>query len=403
VLAWQEPAVVGTRRSRVAVHGGERVDADARSLSPRDVTALQRGAGNAAIARLLASGAAAQRCAHPGCACGEADGKEIAVQRAKIDFGSLTWADFTGSPPAKFPAATYSGMHPLPSPLKQQKKETDTGTPCTLGTAASSEFEAERSLDPTALDGVKAYMWQEKSGVKADYKVGLKAATARVVKSCTKHFDNQVKEIAKDATKECKSHVAECQQAFADGQDSWELTLGDETVTVTDAARCKKGMVTECKAAFVAATDPAAYEFSTGVKPSKACPSVAEAVTGTATANVRADCDGQFKTDVAALHAAESDRLLAHEQLHFGITHKFATDLHEELAGAASSATETACGQAKAAAKAKAAFAKLKVDTTFAKTWKKAEKKRAKEQKAYDKATCHGLDFVAQEDWAGKF
>jgi hypothetical protein len=374
-------------------------------LTQRDLIAIQRSAGNTATTGLLAARPTVQRCGgDSACACCT-DEPGAVVQRAKIDFRELTWADFKGKPPSKFPAATYIGMHPIPKKLKQEARETDTGTPCTIGKKPGTEFEATRSLDGSALGDVKAYMWQEKSGAKADHKNGLKSRTAAAVKECKKSFDAQAKQIAKEAATECKGQVKPCQEAFRDGSTEFTLELGDQTITVTDAAECAKSFVTDCKKAHVAANPPAELAREVGVtKPTKSCPALPVSVAATITASERSECDGAFKDGVSEANAAESASLLAHEQLHFTISNKFATDLHDDLVGVApNSVTEVACGQKAAAAKVKAGFAALKLGAQFKTKWNEEDKKRRDTQTAYDDETCHGLDDGAQGTWSGKF
>ena len=123
------------------------------------------------------------------------------------------------------------------------------------------------------------------------------------------------------------------------------------------------------------------------------------------TATSKADCTADFKTDVAALNQAESDRLLAHEQLHFAISHKFAEDLRAGLEKTAETLTVSAvaCGKPAAVKAAKKAYGKLNAYKALDKQWRTVEKDRAATQKLYDKETCHGLNSEKQNEWSGKF
>lgn len=348
-----------------------------------------------------------QRCGgqtHHGCACCSQD-EGMAVQRAKIDFRDLTWADFKGSPPGGgFPADTYSGMHPVPTKLKHLSSEGDTGVVCKLGKKVDSTIEAKLSIDSATFDEVKGYMWQEKSGANADYKKGLVGKTAKAVKACEQHFAKEAKRIAKAANKECAKQVKPCKEAFKAGEDSYTFTFDGEEVRVEEAKECSKGMLKDCRDAYIAVSEPATYSRKIGTGPTKACPAIPEDMEEM-TAAEKAECAGTFKTEVDRLNKAESERLLAHEQLHFSISHRFAEDLRPVLVATAEplAVDVTGCGTPAAVAAAKKAFAKLNAKATLNKDWNKAEKERSKTQKEYDKKTCHGLDQEKQLEWSGKF
>lgn len=380
---------------------------------PLSLAALQRGAGNAAVARLLSGDRSVQRCGgekHPGCECAKETSENeedagLPVQRAKIDFTNLTWGDFKAGAKGAFPAFTFSGMHPVPTKLKQTTTEADNGVPCkTKKGKPDSEFTATRGVDPTAVAGIKAYMWQEKSGVQADYRKGLVARTAKDVGACVKHFAKQEAAAAKQAAKDCKALAKDCKAAFADGNASFSAEIGDTTLEATTAGECSTVFGKECREAAVAANELGEFTSPIGTGPTKACPAVPEA-TEDVTATSKADCTADYKDRLSELNQTESDRLLAHEQLHFAISHKFAEDLRAVLEETAEglNASEVECGKAAAAKAAKQTFGKLNAHKELTKLWKLTEKDRVATQKQYDAETCHGLDAEKQNDWTGKF
>lgn len=392
------PPLQRSMRSRLGVPGNADLTT-APALHP--ILRLQRAAGNAAVARVVL-----QRCGgevHEGCACAVPPESMGVVQRAKIDHGTLTWADFKGAKPAKFPAATYSGMKPVPKKLTAAMVADTSGPDCTAGKKTLTETTVKATVDGTTFDAVKSYMDQAKSGADPDYKKGLPKETAKEVKACNKAHAKQSKETSAEAVTDCKEHIAPCKQAFADGETSFSVSAGKETIEVTKKKDCStKALVNPCRDGVVADTTPGAYELEfTNGDVATACPSVAPAALGTATAATKADCDGSFKEKVAAMNNTESARLLAHEQVHFDLTEKAAVKLRADLGTAAAplSAEGAGCGEKAATGKAKTAFAALD-RSTLDTAWQDAETERTETQKRYDDETCHGLDQTAQDAWS---
>jgi hypothetical protein len=370
---------------------------------PAAVLALQRLAGNAAVAGAVRP-ATVQRCGgevHPGCSCAEEKKKPqefmqaqpLAVQRDKIDFRQLTWSDFKGPKPAKFPAATASGIRPT-AKLKQATDVTDTGTDCTPPKAKQkvTEFTVKISVGPTMFDGVKAFFSQEESGADPDAKKGFTAVTAKAVKSCQQGFDKQLAEFKAQAAKDCQHQVGACEAAFKSGSTSFDLTVGGTTVTARSAKDCSTSLVTSCKAAQLAGFAPGAFTFGQ--------PDV-----GSATAADKTDCGTTFKASVLRIEKAESERLLHHEQVHFNVTNSIATKLQADLRSAVAGMTVqvTECGKAKAVASAAKAFAALGAAATLQKMVSDARKELATTQKNYDTTTNHGLIQMEQDKWNKKF
>lgn len=358
------------------------------------VRALQRLAGNAAVAEALK----VQRCgneSHPGCPCAEETTPQgnLPIQRAKIDFRPLTWADFKGRKPAKFPAETSSGIHKLPK-VKQAKKVDDKGTPCTPPKAKkpTTEFTVQISVDPTMFDNVKAYMSQEQSGADPDLVKDLAGVTSKAVTACQAGFDKQVKEFTAQAGKQCKQQVDPCKQAFASGSTSFEVTIGSAKVTATSKKDCSAKLVTDCKTASQATFKPGKHTFT-------------HSIGGSVNAADKAACSAGFKTDVAKIHKTEAGRLLHHEQVHFNVTNDIATKLQKKLRDTAATLTAdvTACGKAAAVAEASKVFDALAAGTKLQEIVKEAQKDLKTQQSTYDTQTDHGLIQTEQDKWNAKF
>ncbi|MGH3943151.1 MAG: hypothetical protein ACRDTG_31915 [Pseudonocardiaceae bacterium] len=357
------------------------------------VRALQRLAGNAAVAEALK----VQRCGgetHAGCPCAEETTPQgdLPIQRAKIDFRPLTWGDFKGRKPAKFPAETASGIHKLPK-VKQAKKVEDKGTPCTPSKAKkpTTEFSVRISVDPTMFDNIKAYMSQEESGADRDLAKDLAGATTKAVTACNAGFDKQLKEFTAEAGKQCKEQVAPCKQAFASGSTSFELTIGSTKVTATSKKDCSSSLVTDCKTASQATFKPGKHTFT---HPG-----------GSAEAAGKAACSAGFKTEVTKIHKAEAGRLLHHEQVHFNVTNDIATKLQKKLRDTAATLDIEVfeCGKAAALAEATRTFNALDAGTKLQEIVKEAQKDLKTQQSTYDTQTNHGLIQTEQDKWNAKF
>lgn len=381
-------------------------------LHPASLMNLQRLAGNSAVSGLVSaekSKVSVQRCGdetHPGCPCAEslpASGPKLSlkveqtaeppapadlipVQREKIDYRELTWSDFKGKAPKRLTAVTFSDIHKIPKKVTASKSE-DAGSTCSVGKKTKPEFKATIWVDSTALDGVKAYMDQKKSGANADYKSGLAGRTAKTVKACTKHFTDQEAVVRKQASPICAAQVAPCQKAFKDGIDPYTFTLDERSVTITEAKNCAKKLPAECKEAFLSQVVWGSFS------------------SGDITAETRASCSADFKTAVAGTDQLESQRLLRHEQRHFDITNSKAIALSTELRDAAQmlQVEETGCGEKEALAKAKKAFNGLEASKNLQGLWDKARSELAITQTSYDDQTNHGIKAEQQKEWDEKF
>ena len=94
------------------------------------------------------------------------------VQRAKIPYGPLTWADFKAQPPANrnpaegagiLSAFDIPGIAVSPDTKKTRRK-------CKIGSSPSTIYEAKLAVDAKAFDGLAPYMDQERSWALDRYK-----------------------------------------------------------------------------------------------------------------------------------------------------------------------------------------------------------------------------------------
>jgi hypothetical protein len=333
----------------------------------------------------------------------------MVVQRAKIDYRTLTWADFKGGVPGgDWGAMTASGIRHSGT-LKKFTPTTDQTTPCTLpakGKAPQkkdSMFEASVTLDPSAYDSVKSYMSQEESTVLPDVVKNLAGQTAQSVKDCKKSFDDEAKQVAKDGGTRCATSAKECAEAFKAGNTSFEVTWGPgATAKATQAKDCSTSFPKDCKAAYISSSKPTPFEET--VAPDATCPAAPSGAT-IGNAATKADCAGSFKTARDAYGAAWSTKILAHEQLHFTITDKAAQDLKKALVAkvATYKVDESACGSAAAANKAGTSWTALSAETELQDAESAGNKDLGTTQASYDDESCHGIVPAKQAEWAKKY
>lgn len=400
---------------------------------------IQRQAGNRAVTALL--GGTVQRA----CGCGTCDGcggagarnnddaerersgqpevtvsrmlapspaagaAALFVQRAKIDYRALTWADFKGGAASGgFAATTASGIR-ASDPLKKLTTATDQKTPCPLPTKGKapaktgSMFAASVRIDPATYDGVKGFMSQEQSKVLADVVKNFAAQTAKSVQGCEKSFDAEAKQVAKDGAAQCGNAAKDCSDNFKAGNTSYQIKFGPGAVATASTAKdCSASFLKDCKAAYVGSSKPAPYNET--VAPDAKCPAAPSGDT-IATAATKAECGGTFKTARAAYGAGWSKNILAHEQLHFAITDKAAQDLKKELVAKAAGykVEEAACTSAAATGKAGKAWAALGAEKALKEAETAGNKGLGATQASYDDETCHGVIPAKQAEWAKKY
>ncbi len=369
---------------------------------------LQRQIGNRAFGQVV------QRACGCGCAgakggCGgssavdEPEVQRVVAQRAKIDHRTVTWDDFTGGSPGTYPAVTASGIVAPPATPKLTKEATDTEAGC--GKGKQTTWDATVAVDPETFAKVKGYMDQGKSGATKAYKAGTPGVDA-AVKDCKKSFKDQDPGIAKDASTATAEQTKACKEAFKDGQTEFSLDFDGTEVKAKKVGECATSFAKEVKKQTIASATYGSfsYTYGTGDTP-KGCDPFAPSITGSATADAKADCDGSYKEEITALGGQESARLLAHEQVHFNISEakagKLKTDLESSVGSMSSSGS--GCGKAAANKAADADFAKLKAGAELAKLVKAAKTDLSDTQKSYDAATCHGLDQTNQDTWSGEY
>ena len=392
----------------VSLRSSRRSPRAAGAIASHPVATLQRQIGNRAFAQVV------QRAC--GCGCGGAKGgcggdrevdepeaQRVVAQRAKIDHHAVTWDDFQGGSPGTYPAVTASGIVAPPATPKLTKGATDTEAGC--GKGKQTTWDATVAVDNDTFAKVKGYMDQGKSGATKVYKAGT-PGVADAVKECKKSFKDQDPAIAKDATTATAEQTKACKEAFKDGQTEYSLDFDGTEVKAKKAGECATSFAKEVKKQTIASATYGSfsYTYGTGDTP-KGCDPFAPSITGSATADTKADCDGSFKEEITTLAGQESARLLAHEQVHFNISEAKAVGLKTDLESAAGSMSSSGSGCGKAAARkaADADFAKLKAGPELSKLVKAANTDLAATQKAYDAATCHGLDQTNQDTWSGTY
>ena len=348
-----------------------------------------------------------------GCGCGGAKGgcgdveepeaQRLVAQRAKIDHRAVTWDDFTGGSPGTYPAVTASGIVSPPATPKLAKEQTDTEVGC--GKGKQTTWDATTAVDGEAFAAVKGYMDQGASGATKAYKEGT-IGVAAALKECKKSFKDQDPGIAKDAATATTEQVTACKAAFKDGQTEYALDFSGTEVKATKASQCATSFAKEVKKQTIAGSTYGSfsYTYGSGDTP-KGCNPFTPSVTGSATASEKGDCDGTFKDEVTGFAGEESQRLLAHEQVHFNISEAKAQQLKTDLESGvgAMTASGSGCGKAAARKAADADFAKLKAADEVKKLVAAAKKDLADTQKSYDGETCHGLDQTNQDTWTGNF
>jgi hypothetical protein len=330
-------------------------------------------------------------------------GQPLPIQRAKIDHRAVTWDDFKGSSPGTYPAVTHSGIVSPPGSPKLVKEATDSGTSC--GKGKQTTWDATTAIDPATFAKVKGTMDTARSGVQKTYRAGT-VGVADGVKACTKSYAPELKEATKEATTTAGDEVKKCKQAFKDGETEYAVEFDGTQVKAVKASECATSFKAEVKKHNIAGYSYGeySYTFGTGSTP-KGCNPFQPSVTGTATASKPDDCKGDFKAALTKLGGQESQRLLAHEQVHFNISESKAMGLKSELetAAGAMNTTGSGCGKAKARSESDKAFNKLKAGPELTKLVKAATKDLADTQKEYDAATCHGLDQTNQDAWSSQY
>ena len=307
------------------------------------------------------------------------------IQRAKISYRTLTWANFKGTPDesSQFAAETSSGFDGVT--VKSKQATDNIRTKCKLGTRDLTDFKATISSDPAVFDKISALMNEEESWVKRRHKDNGNIFCAEEVKACEKFFDDT----AADVKKKCLAQVAQCEEAFKK-PDTGSFTVGEEDdpdrVTIDDAAKCKTTLFQKCqestmKQAHTSVTDEDGNDVATAKK--------------------KADCKTSFRKQCTDHEIAESKRLLKHEQGHFDITNVMAKNAKASLKAKAATltVTETGCGQAEALKAAQTSFDNLDASGVLSQLQQDWITSREQADSDYDVETDHGDKKVEQLDW----
>lgn len=328
-----------------------------------------------------------------------------AVQRAKIDHGTLTWADFTGKVPKspKFDAMTYSAIADFDMSAYPFKTLTEEETGGTTVQAGKKTIDCEKGMskdkkaadhperykaykvniepsDVTKLD-VKSFMWQEKSWAKKWlYDPAARATHAdSFVPGCEKNFNKA----AKSAEAGCAKTVKACEKAFKKGNiSSFDLASG---ASATSAAECKSVLKPACVAESMS-TVTYSYKNQNDVS---------------AEASQLSDCATTFRDQlIDTVLEDSSTSLLNHEQRHFDITDEIAKKITTDLQAMATAfpvKEVEACGQGKAM---KAAEKELKSQRgKLSKKMADIKKTLGTFQTNYDKESKHSVNVAAQAWW----
>ena len=306
------------------------------------------------------------------------------VQRADITYRQVTWADFKGVVPAgtTLSATTDSGFDP---PAWVSKKEvTDTKEACDADKRKSTKYIAKISIDPTQFDKLVALMKQGTSWVLPKFKDPTKHCPG-VVTQCQQEIDKQ----AAGASKDCRQHVAPCQDTFDKGQTSYIIDVDPTTqVKATSRAECSTTLISACEKASAKKQLFEITETDTGVQVVKA--------------TSKADCSTKkFTDDCLKYYKDWSARLLKHEQGHFDISNVMAgkarADLKTKSAAFAGSATE--CGRTKAVNEAVKKFDALGAPAAISKLSQDWIDLKDKAQRDYDTETKNGVKAPEQATW----
>jgi hypothetical protein len=305
------------------------------------------------------------------------------IQRAKISYRKLTWADFKKDPPddIDFAAETASTFDPVTD--KTKKSSEKTRNKCQLNDKSSTEFKATVASDPAVFDKIKPYMIQEESWVKKDKKDN----GAKFCKAESELCETSLDETAASVKEKCEKVVADCKQSF-EKPDTGSFTLGegDDQVTANTAADCEKDIFKKCQADAMKQADHSLTD---------------EDGTTFATAKKKSDCKRSFKTDCVTHETAATAALLKHEQGHFDITKVMADKAKASLKAKAATltATEVGCGKTAATDAAQATFDALDASTVLSSLQQDWIDSMNQAQSDYDDETNHGLKKAEQATW----
>lgn len=236
------------------------------------------------------------------------------IQRAKIDYKQLTWADFKGAAPASsaFDAETSSDIeYPDTTTVKPLYPETASTEICTVKNEQNEEIKTPKTTVEIKLDNsgivAKPFLNQEASWVKPVFKSATEmrkvctAQTAGSIKACKAYFTNT--KTANEAACAQEKTKCEAQIAKGNGYKNYE-------VEATDSAGCSK-IKDACKA-----------DLNSQMKD--------ETGDGRVSKN-ETECGTNYMAECVASKEEAARNLLQHEQGHFDVTNIVAKQLQTEV------------------------------------------------------------------------
>jgi len=298
------------------------------------------------------------------------------IQRSKIPYRQLTWADFKASAPPKAPeAAGVLSAFDIPS-TDVSPNAAKTKTKCKADGKNDVEYKATIAAVPTQLDALEAYMDPDRSWMQERIKNdGVDYCTGEATK-CERDFDSFP---GRDRAM-CERKSDECKETLRRGQ-AFGYTSGGESVTIDNKADCEMKFKLRCESI-------ATKQQSVSL--------------GAAKATSKKECKGTFQTQCLADQKKQKASLLQHEQGHFDITKTIADNARQSLKDKAATMkfSTSGCGQVAAQDAALKLYEGPNNDLQqLGKDWQAAKEKA---QKEYDDVTKHGSDAALQAKWEAK-
>lgn len=372
--------------SHVRVHTNNRAARAAQSINARAFTlghdvvfgAGQYSTGTISSRRLLAHELTHVVQQHSGIVSPQ-------VQRAKINYRQLTWADFKGSVPAasEFLAVTSSGFS-LPT-WNASGRYTRTGRSCRTRKRRTRIYSVRFWINPARFNRIKAVMDQSKSWARSAYKTPVKYCTG-VVSKCSAYFTTS---LAKVATM-CQSRIKDCQDAFNKRRFKYyTIPVDGKIIRIDNLSDCATKLVKDC-------TKIQQKKLKYEIKWNNII--VSSAIS-------KSQCTGKrFKNNCVAHFKKWEKLILKHEQGHFDISNVLAGKARADMKKESQKYTATAsgCGKKIARRKALRKFRKLKAVKKLRARFRLWKRLKTKASDDYDKDTDHALKQKAQKTWEAK-
>lgn len=373
--------------------------------------------------------------------------KKPVIQRKKLDYRQLTWADFKKKPLqwSRYDARIFSHFHdPKISKLADRKalralNAVQTKEQCKRRRRKKTKFKVNIKMDPQKIK-IRPYMWQERSWAKlwiTNNKARKKRCKATLVRRCKCAFDKMHRDIRrkrlkavrkcrqifakrfKEVSRECRKWRRSCVRAFKTGDTRYKVTIGGKQAVAKSMRECKRVFFKKCKKLFMEGFSHtltldgkdviAGTRAECATKFAKQYEKIARSSlkwTGsmageTTQARSKADCSkGLLKECAGRMSQKASEVLLEHEQGHFNITNAMAQKTQTSLRDLIAAFDEevTACGKRRAIAKAKRTLRKNV--RQLKREYKAKVKEWRQTQKAYDRKTQHGQKLIEQAEWS---